>query len=147
MPCCCAFMMAAPDLACRAATDADVGQVAALDQHLPAPQLREKVRRGEGWVVVQRERVLGWLRFGYFWDLLPFMHLLVVRPDYRRRGIGSQLVLAWEAHLRAAGYEQVLTSTLADEQGQFFYRKLGYQDCGALLLPGEALEILLRKVL
>ena len=43
------------------------------------------------------------------------------------------------------GYEMALTSTLSSEQAQFFYRKNGYVDCGSLLLPGEALEIILRK--
>ena len=46
-----------------------------------------------------------------------------------------------------AGYREVLTSTLSDEQGQFFFRRGGYTDCGALLLPGEPLEIILRKEL
>jgi hypothetical protein len=41
----------------------------------------------------------------------------------------------------------VLTSTLANERGQFLYRKLGYQDCGALLFPNEPLEIILRKLI
>ena len=45
------------------------------------------------------------------------------------------------------GYEMVLTSTLSSEQAQFFYRKNGYADCGSLLLPGEVLEIILRKEL
>ena len=39
----------------------------------------------------------------------------------------------------------VLTSTLSNEQAQFFYRKNGYTDCGSLLLPEEPLEIILRK--
>ena len=46
-----------------------------------------------------------------------------------------------------AGYREVLTSTLSNERGQFFFRKRGYTDCGALLLPGEPLEIILRKEL
>ena len=32
-----------------------------------------------------------------------------------------------------------------NEQAQFFYRKNGYIDCGSLLLPNEALEIILLK--
>jgi hypothetical protein len=47
--------------------------------------------------------------------------------------------------MRQAGHTQVLTSTLADESAQHFYRRLGYVDCGGLLLPGEATEIFLRK--
>ena len=45
----------------------------------------------------------------------------------------------------AEGFTEVLTSTLAHERGQFLYRKLGYQDCGALILPNEPLEIIMRK--
>lgn len=41
----------------------------------------------------------------------------------------------------------VLTSTLSSEGAQHFYRKRGYVDCGSLLLPGEPLEIILRKEL
>ena len=43
------------------------------------------------------------------------------------------------------GYRFVLTSTLSNEQSQFFYRKLGYTDSGALLLPCEPLENLFCK--
>ena len=49
--------------------------------------------------------------------------------------------------MRRAGYTRVVTSTLADEPAQHFYRKLAYIDSGALLSPGEALEILFVKEL
>jgi ribosomal protein S18 acetylase RimI-like enzyme len=91
------------------------------------------------------DQVVGWLRYGFFWDSIPFMNMLVVQEPYRGRGIGTQLVTAWEQAMRALGHSQVLTSTLANERGQFLYRNLGYQDCGALLLPKEPLEILMRK--
>ncbi|MBP2526691.1 hypothetical protein J3A74_005799 [Rhodococcus sp. PvP104] len=44
-----------------------------------------------------------------------------------------------------AGHSQVLTSTLADESAQNFYRAMGYTDAGVLLLPGEPSEIFLRR--
>ena len=47
--------------------------------------------------------------------------------------------------MAARQYGRVLTSTLSSEQAQFFYRKQGYVDCGALKLPEEPLEILFRK--
>ena len=59
----------------------------------------------------------------------------------------AQFVTAWEQAMRARFHTAVFTSTQANEQAQFFYRKLGYQDCGALRLPNEPLEILMRKVL
>ena len=47
--------------------------------------------------------------------------------------------------MRALGHRRVLTSTLSNERAQHFYRRLGYRDSGALLLPDEALEIILMK--
>jgi hypothetical protein len=41
----------------------------------------------------------------------------------------------------------VLTSTQSDEDAQHFYRRLGYRDCGVLILPGEAGELMLLKEL
>ena len=43
------------------------------------------------------------------------------------------------------GYKFVMTSSLSDEEGQFFYRKLGSTDRGALVLPNEPLEIIFYK--
>ena len=40
----------------------------------------------------------------------------------------------WEGEMRAQGFNMVLLSTQVDEKAQFFYRKLGYQDCGCLVL-------------
>jgi hypothetical protein len=47
--------------------------------------------------------------------------------------------------MKSLGYEMVMTSTLANEQAQHFYRKLGYKDAGSLLLEDEPLEIIFTK--
>jgi GNAT superfamily N-acetyltransferase len=129
------------------ATNADYDQIVHLDRHVTPGAIARKIALGEILVARDGSLVLGLLRYGYFWDSMPFMNMLVVQEPYRGRGIGTQLVSSWEEAMRVRGHSQVLTSTLASESGQFFYRKLGYQDCGALLLPGEPLEILMHKVL
>ena len=89
----------------------------------------------------------GWLRFNLFWDNIPFMNLLYLSEEQRRKGYGRKMVEFWEREMADQGYDFVLTSTQSDEAGQFFYRKLGYTDRGALLLPDEPLEIILYKKL
>ena len=44
-----------------------------------------------------------------------------------------------------------MTSTQVDEEAQYFYRKLGYQDCGGFIIniPGfeQPLELIMSKAL
>ena len=48
--------------------------------------------------------------------------------------------------MRKLGYDSVLTSTQSGNEGaQRLYRRLGYEDSGCLLMPGEPLENLLLK--
>jgi GNAT superfamily N-acetyltransferase len=127
------------------ATEADYAYLAANDNHVSPAMLTQKIARGEIIMLYDEASPIGWLRFGYFWDELPFMNLVYVEDAYRRQGLGARLITFWEDAMRQRGYAQVLTSSLADEQAQRLYRRLGYADCGALLLPGEALEIIFRK--
>lgn len=88
---------------------------------------------------------IGWLRYHLFWDNVPFMNMLYFLEGYRGKGYGGQLIHYWEEEMVKSNYKRVLTSTLSNERAQFFYRKNGYVDCGALLLPDEPLEIILLK--
>ena len=116
-----------------------------LDDHVTAEMLMRKAGQREVLLACRNSKIAGWLRFGFFWDSIPFMNLLFVEEAVRRQGMGRALVAFWEQEMQKQGYKRVMTSSLADEQAQFFYRKLGYRDCGCLLLPDEALEILFVK--
>jgi GNAT superfamily N-acetyltransferase len=117
------------------------------DRHIPAERLRHKIERGEVIIIKNSVKPIGWLRFGFFWDLIPMMNMLMIEEDYRGQGWGKKLVEFWEREMEKQGYHQLMTSTLSDEEAQHFYRKLGYRDSGALFLPDEALEIILIKTL
>lgn len=57
------------------------------------------------------------------------------------------LVEHWEETMKDAGFKQVLTSSLANESAQNFYRKLGYRGVGSFVLPQEASELIFDKEL
>lgn len=116
-----------------------------LDRHVAPQELASLVRAGRVLVAEVGDAPVGFLRWGLFWDQVPFMNLLWVVAERRGRGIGTALVRTWEAAQRDADHPFVLTSTQSDENAQHFYRRLGYIDSGALFLPGETAELILRK--
>lgn len=129
----------------RYATEADIAFLSAHDKHVAADELANIIRMNRVLVAHDGGRLVGWLRYGLFWDNTPFMNMLYVIDGERGKGHGRALAAYWEESMRAQGYARVMTSTQSDEQAQHFYRKLGYSDAGALLLPGEPLEIIMIK--
>lgn len=116
------------------------------DRHIPKQLIKNKLKEKE--IIIAKDqdnKVMGWLRYNYFWDNTPFMNMLYLNENYRNKGIGKELVEFWESEMKSKGYELVMTSTLSNEQAQHFYRKLGYKDSGSLLLKDEPLEIIFTK--
>lgn len=122
-----------------------------LDAHLSSNEFCKKVRDGMGYVIELDIKPIGVLRYNLFWDSIPFLTLLFLQSSYRNQGLGAAAMAHWEAEMKRAGYDLALVSTQVDEQAQHFYRKLGYKDCGGLLLdvPGheQPMELFLRKAL
>lgn len=131
----------------RFATSQDYDYLVHNDRQIKPEVVKKKIEDAEIIVVLDNEQNIGWLRFNYFWDEIPFMNMLWIEEDYRRKGIGTRLVNFWEIEMYQRDNNQVMTSTLSDETAQHFYRKLEYQDCGSLLLPDEALEFFFLKFL
>ena len=116
------------------------------DRHVSKHLIKNKLKEKEIMIAKDQEnKVIGWLRYNYFWDNTPFMNMLYLNENYRNNGIGKELVGFWETEMKTKGYELVMTSTLSNEQAQHFYRKLGYKDSGSLLLDDEPLEIIFTK--
>ena len=128
-----------------ASIDTDYPYLTENDHDVPPIRIRRKIKHNEILVIRDDGHTVGWLRFGYFWDMIPIMNMLSLEESYRGKGVGTQLVSFWESEMHRQGHSSVMTTTLSDEQAQHFYRKLGYKDVGALLLPNEALEIIFIK--
>ena len=129
-----------PEAAIRPVTGADRESWFSLDRHLSGEAFDRKVRDRMGYVLTLADRPAGILRWSLFWDSIPFCNMLYIREGERRKGLGRALMARWEQDMKALGYGLVMTSTQSDEEGQRFYRALGYVDCGSLTLPFRGYE-------
>lgn len=136
---------------CRYVEDADRAFWYTLDTHLPEREFGEKVRTRRGYVLLAEGKPAGLLRYNLFWDNTPFCTMLYISRAYQGRGYGRRLMEHWEADMKGQGYSVLLASTRTDEDAQHFYRRLGYRDCGGLVmdLPGcaQPMELFLVKVI
>lgn len=116
------------------------------DRHISKEVIKTKLKEKEILIVKDEDsKIIGWLRYNYFWDNTPFMNMLYINENYRSIGIGKELVRFWESEMKDKGFELSMTSTLSNEGAQNFYRKLGYKDSGSLLLENEPLEIIFTR--
>lgn len=109
-----------------------------LDEHISRSDLADKISAGACYVLVVAGDNAGILRYGLFWDNVPFCNMLVVAPGYRGRGFGSAMMRRWERDMADLGYCAALTSTRADETARFFTGSWAIVNAGAYGLFGRA---------
>ena len=129
----------------RLAERGDLELIARQDKWVSREILQQKIERGEVLAAFEDGFLIGWLRYGLFWDNTPFLTLLHVAESRRGQGVGRALTACWEEAMRRQGYPVVLTSTAQDETAQHFYTKLGYAAIGGFTPPGEPYELLFSK--
>jgi ribosomal protein S18 acetylase RimI-like enzyme len=115
------------------------------DKHISKDLIESKIKKNEIYIVRENNVIIGWLRFSFFWDSIPFLNMIYINEEFQNHNIGKKLVLFWENLMKDKGYKMVMTSTLSNENAQHFYRKLQYKDSGSLLLENEPLEIIFTK--
>lgn len=74
----------------RYAERSDFQALAALDKHISEDEL-ERVIDSRRIIVYETNDIVGWLRFGLFWDEIPFMNMLFVIENERGKGYGTAL--------------------------------------------------------
>ena len=118
----------------RHVQESDYAFWVSLDQYLSKDQFMQKVRDKMGYILLVNDEPVGLLRYNLFWDEHPFCTMLYVKKAKQRAGYGKAMMGFWEKEMQQRGHKMLLTSTQVDEEAQHFYRKLGYQDAGSLLI-------------
>ena len=129
----------------------DEAFVMSIDAHVNEEQYANRVLTKSGYVIWDGDEPVGLMHHAVLWDNLPFLNLIYIKEEYRGRGYGTEAMRLWEEDMQNRGYKMVLISTQVDEDAQHWYRKLGYVDCGGLLMNGtpfeQPMEMFMRKVL
>lgn len=111
-----------------------------LDTHATDELFESKIVLKQGYMLYEEETPVGIMHYNLFWDTVPFLNLIFIDRQRRGKGCGSYAMNIWEAEMKDMGYKMTMVSTRADESAQHFYRKIGYRDCGCLILDGTPLE-------
>jgi ribosomal protein S18 acetylase RimI-like enzyme len=101
--------------------------------------LRAAHERGDGLLVWDdgAPRGLAWYLSRGTFGVGGYLRLLAVAPEVHRRGVGAQLLHAYEAGVFAASAHAFLLVSDFNHAAQRFYERHGYQRTGAL--PGLVL--------
>ena len=122
-----------------------------LVPHISEKRFEQLLKAGQSYTLFDDETPVGVLEGSFLWENLPFLSLLFIREEHRGKGFGKLAMQHWESALKRQGFQMALTSTQSDESAQHFYRKLGYKDCGCLVINegplAQPAELYLSKVL
>jgi GNAT superfamily N-acetyltransferase len=121
----------------------DLDDILKLDNHIPRERLRCCIQNRQVLVLKNSDRIYGMMRWSLFWQTIPFLDLIILKEQIRGRGYGRKMMSFWEEHMKSFGYQDVLLSTQADEDAQYFYKKLGYQEVGSFLPPMQDVQELI----
>jgi len=118
---------------------------------IPQSEVELKIRDKRCYILREGAEVIGIMRFNLIFDFVPFLSLMWLEEPYRSKGYGTQAMTHWEDEMRGLGHKMIMISTQVDEDGQHFYRKLGYRDMGAIVMDippyEQPLEMFMGKAL
>jgi ribosomal protein S18 acetylase RimI-like enzyme len=101
----------------------------------PAGMIHQRaIAEGRTLVAHYKDRVVGYLRYGFLWDSeLPLIQMIRVVPEGQRQGVGKALISTLEQHLKRQRIFRLLSSIEETNQNSLlFHRALGFRECGTL---------------
>ncbi len=115
--------------------------------HVPAEVLKRKVEWREIIVAESPGGLIGALHLEYLWSSVPYVALIHVLPEHRRRGVGGALLRFAETFLRQQGHDALYSSSQADEpEPQAWHRHAGFEECGIIAGINKGVgEVFFRK--
>lgn len=135
---------------CRLATPSDLDACLAFEWTRTRDDLAWHVAAELLFVAESDGALVGYLRLESFWKTMPYLALIVVRPELRGRGIGGRLLQCVREQLRERGYRSLLSSTTAGEDGpRRWHERQGFAVVGVLrgLNEGDVDEVFYRLAL
>jgi len=126
----------------------DLEVISAGDQSVPKHILNWKLHNKEIVMAEEDDEIVAYLRLEYLWSKYPYIGLIIVRPEYRGKGIGRTMIYFIEEHLTKQGIKERYSSSQVNEvEPQQWHRHMGFKECGIIngINPGEIGEVFFIK--
>jgi ribosomal protein S18 acetylase RimI-like enzyme len=120
-------------------------------ENLSESEFESKIRDRRCYIMRYDGNPIGFMRYNLIFDFIPFLTCMAIDESHQRKGFGTMAMGYWEDEMRSLGYKMIMVSTQVNEEGQHFYRKLGYKDIGAIVMDippyEQPMEMFLGKAL
>lgn len=117
----------------RFATKEDLKSILAFDRGTRIEVLESKIDLFEIMVAERLGEIIGYLKLEYIWSKLPYIGLIIIKTEFRGKGIGTLMLTYLVDFLKMNGHEILLSSSQVDEvPPQHWHRKKGFSECGIL---------------
>lgn len=130
----------------RFATSIDLDSLAMQDTHIPQERLRLAIEENRI-LIIEENEMIGWLRFSFFWESIPFVEMLFILEPFRNKHYGTDLMHFFEREMDMQGFKELMLSTSSEESSQHLYLKLGFKTVGGFFPTNEPYEIMMVKKL
>ena len=135
------------EVSIRFATLADL-EFVQQDGFVSAGIVERKIEQREVIVAEWNSEPIGYMRLEYLWSSIPYIALIRIVPEYRRRGVGKAILHFAETFLRDRGHNALYSSSQANEpEPQSWHRHVGFEECGFIagINRGGIGEVFFRK--
>ena len=120
------------------------------DEYITKKTMLEKIKRKEYIMAKVNDKLVGFLRFGYFWSAIPTIEMIRIEKNFRRKGIGRKMVEFLEKIAKRQGNKFILSSSTGNEkEPQNWHKKIGFKYIGKINTnyPSRIPEVFFIKVL
>ena len=122
----------------RLATVADAGMLK-MNSPLSKAVILHKIVMGEAIVAEANGTPVGFCFIEFLWSKFPYIGMVRVDEQHRRRGFGRAMLQFLEARLRDQGHRKLYSSSQANEpEPQAWHRQMGFEECGFIAGINEA---------
>lgn len=120
----------------------------ALENHPNDEWILKAINHQEIIIAILANELIGYLKFTYFWQGLPFIQLIKVKKELRGNGTGKAMLQFLEDYTKQQGQHVILSSSQANEVGpNRWHLSMGFSKSGVLeaINEGGIDEILYMK--
>ena len=111
--------------------------------------IQKGIEKNEIYILVEEDKLIGFiqLKFNGAFEKYPFIHFLIVKEEYRSKGIGSKLVALSEKMLMKGSDKYFLMVGKWNYRGIEFYKNNGFRVIGELehFYKNDEVEVLMEK--